>query len=171
MGGCLAVCGGCRIACSEILNLKFGIVQRRIEHPALRLPASGSWRLDRYSFLGGGANTRVAVSAVSRCERRLRVFIAADPMRSQKPRIKNKTSNSSLAPRPDPSLRDRRDKNRLCASPGQGELLSDNSRVEPYCDQPTAGGADARFVVSAFSRSERHLLAFISVDWTAFTKA
>jgi hypothetical protein len=42
MGGCLAVCGGCRIACSEILNLKFGIVQRRIEHPALRLPASGS---------------------------------------------------------------------------------------------------------------------------------
>jgi hypothetical protein len=61
--------------------------------PALRIAA-------------GGANALLVVSAFSRSERHLLVFIAVDPLRSQRHLIKNKTSSSSPAPRPDQSLRD-----------------------------------------------------------------
>lgn len=57
------------------------------------------------------------VSAFPRTERHLLVFIPPDPLRSEGRRAKYKASSSSLAPFPDHSLRDRRDKNRLCASP------------------------------------------------------
>ena len=63
-----------------------------------------------------GADACLAGSAVPRSERPLRVLISANPLRSQ--RHRTRINLPSKAPRPDPSLRDRRDKNRLCAGHG-----------------------------------------------------